>query len=105
MTSGKLAGMKAVSDERGVIGAAAMDQRGSLKKALAKEKGGDVGDTDVEEFKIHVTEVRSPPTTASTPGASGSARSAAQTTSPSSSSSSATRRAPTRRASSSRRRS
>jgi tagatose 1,6-diphosphate aldolase len=42
---GKLAGMKAVSDERGVIAAAAMDQRGSLQKALAKERGGDVGDT------------------------------------------------------------
>ena len=36
---------------------AAMDQRGSLKKALAKEKGGEVGDKDMEEFKIHVTEV------------------------------------------------
>jgi tagatose 1,6-diphosphate aldolase len=34
-----------------------MDQRGSLKKALAKEKGGDVSDKDMEEFKIHVTEV------------------------------------------------
>lgn len=57
ISAGKLAGMKAVSDERGVIGAAAMDQRGSLKKALAKEKGGDVGDKDMEDFKIHVTEV------------------------------------------------
>ena len=57
ISAGKLAGMKAVSDERGVIGAAAMDQRGSLKKALAKEKGGDVSDKDMEEFKIHVTEV------------------------------------------------
>jgi tagatose 1,6-diphosphate aldolase len=49
--------MKAVSDDRGVIAAAAMDQRGSLKKALAKERGGDVTDKDMEEFKIHVTEV------------------------------------------------
>ncbi len=49
--------MKAVSNERGVIAAAAMDQRGSLKKALAKEKGGEIGDQDMEEFKIHVTEV------------------------------------------------
>jgi tagatose 1,6-diphosphate aldolase len=57
ISAGKLAGMKAVSDPRGVIAAAAMDQRGSLKKALAKEKGGDVGDRDMEEFKIHVTEV------------------------------------------------
>ena len=36
--------MKAVADARGVIAAAAMDQRGSLKKALAKEKGSDVSD-------------------------------------------------------------
>ena len=57
ISAGKLAGMKAVSNERGVIAAAAMDQRGSLKKALAKEKGGDIGDQDMEEFKIHVTEV------------------------------------------------
>jgi tagatose 1,6-diphosphate aldolase len=52
--------MKAVSDNRGVIAAAAMDQRGSLKKALAKEKGGDVGDTEMEEFKILVSEVLTP---------------------------------------------
>src|SRR4051812_15536251 len=49
--------MKAVSNERGVIAAAAMDQRGSLQKALAKERGGSVGDHEMEEFKILVTEV------------------------------------------------
>src|SRR5947207_14071796 len=49
--------MKAVSDARGVIAAAAMDQRRSLQKALAKERGGAVGDRDLEEFKILVTEV------------------------------------------------
>jgi tagatose 1,6-diphosphate aldolase len=57
MTPGKLAGMKAVSNDRGVIAAAAMDQRGSLKKSLAKEKGADVGDREMEEFKTLVTEV------------------------------------------------
>ncbi|HTK94306.1 MAG TPA: tagatose 1,6-diphosphate aldolase [Terriglobales bacterium] len=57
LTPGKLAGMKAVSDARGVIAAAAMDQRGSLQKSLAKEKGGDVGDHEMEEFKSLVTEV------------------------------------------------
>ena len=57
ITPGKLAGMKAVSNGRGVIAAAAMDQRGSLQKALAKERGGTVGDKDLEEFKIIVTEV------------------------------------------------
>lgn len=57
LTPGKLAGMKAVSDKRGVIAAAAMDQRGSLKKSLAKEKGGDVSDREMEEFKELVTAV------------------------------------------------
>lgn len=57
LTPGKLAGMKAVSNERGVIAAAAMDQRGSLQKALAKEKGGDISDAMMEEFKSLVTEV------------------------------------------------
>jgi tagatose 1,6-diphosphate aldolase len=56
-TPGKLAGMKAVSDSRGVIAAAAMDQRGSLQKALAKEKGADVDAKSLEEFKVLVTEV------------------------------------------------
>jgi tagatose 1,6-diphosphate aldolase len=49
--------MKAVSDERGVIAAAAMDQRGSLQKSLAKEKGGDVSQAMMEEFKVIVSEV------------------------------------------------
>lgn len=49
--------MKNVSDKRGVIAAAAMDQRGSLQKALAKEKGGEISDAMLEEFKIIVSEV------------------------------------------------
>ena len=58
MTAGKLAGMKAVSDARGVIAAAAMDQRGSLKKSLAKEKGvADLPDSALIEFKELVTKV------------------------------------------------
>jgi tagatose 1,6-diphosphate aldolase len=57
ITSGKLSGMKHVSDPRGVIAAAAMDQRGSLQKALAKEKAGEISDRDMEEFKILVTDV------------------------------------------------
>ena len=60
LTPGKLAGMKAVSNERGVIAAAAMDQRGSLQKALAKEKGTAVSDAMMEEFKILVSEVLTP---------------------------------------------
>ncbi len=57
LTPGKLKGMKAVSDPRGVIAAAAMDQRGSLQKSLAKEKGGEISDAMMEEFKSIVTAV------------------------------------------------
>src|SRR5256885_8184875 len=60
LSSGKLAGLKKVSNPRGVIAAAAMDQRGSLQKALAKEKGGEVNDAMMEEFKSLVTEVLTP---------------------------------------------
>src|SRR6266705_1060705 len=60
LTPGKLAGLKRVSNDRGVIAAAAMDQRGSLQKALAKEKGGEVNDAMMEEFKSLVTEVLTP---------------------------------------------
>lgn len=56
-TPGKLAGLKAVSDPRGVIAAAAMDQRGSLKKSIATARGGDANDQDLETFKTEVTRV------------------------------------------------
>jgi tagatose 1,6-diphosphate aldolase len=57
ITPGKLAGLKAVSTEHGVIAAAAMDQRGSLQKSLAKERGAPADAHDLEEFKTLVTEV------------------------------------------------
>jgi tagatose 1,6-diphosphate aldolase len=60
LTPGKLAGMKAVSNAHGVIAAAAMDQRGSLQKSLAKEKNAPVSDAMMEEFKILVSEVLTP---------------------------------------------
>lgn len=53
LTPGKLKGLKAVSNERGVIAAAAMDQRGSLKKAL----GAEATDKHLIDFKIAVSEV------------------------------------------------
>jgi tagatose 1,6-diphosphate aldolase len=53
LTPGKLSGLKAVSNERGVIAAAAMDQRGSLKKAL----GPTATEQDLIDFKIAVSEV------------------------------------------------
>ena len=39
LSLGRLAGIKAVSDKRRVIATAAMDQRGSLQKALAEALG------------------------------------------------------------------
>lgn len=56
-TPGKLAGLKAVSDARGVIAAAAMDQRGSLQKSIAKERGAAATAEDLETFKLLVTDV------------------------------------------------
>jgi tagatose 1,6-diphosphate aldolase len=56
-TPGKLAGLKAVSDNRGIIAAAAMDQRGSLQKSLAKERGAAADGHDLELFKELVTDV------------------------------------------------
>ncbi len=57
---GKFNGINAVADERGIIAAAAMDQRGSLRKAIAKAKGSDATEADVSEFKVLVTEVLTP---------------------------------------------
>ncbi|MBV9790910.1 MAG: tagatose 1,6-diphosphate aldolase [Chloroflexi bacterium] len=60
MTRGKFDGINAVADEKGIIAAAAMDQRGSLKKAIAKAKGGESSDAELSEFKAIVTEVLTP---------------------------------------------
>jgi tagatose 1,6-diphosphate aldolase len=63
ITRGKQKGLEAVSDSRGVIAAAAMDQRGSLKSAIAKEKGIDKKDVTpamLEEFKSAVVKVLTP---------------------------------------------
>ena len=59
ITQGKLAGINAVADARGVIAAAAMDQRGSLRKAIAAARGADgrATDDDLTQFKTAVTRV------------------------------------------------
>ena len=57
LTPGKLAGMKAVSDGRGVIAAAAMDQRGSLQKAAGEGKGRRRHRRDDGGVQVLVTEV------------------------------------------------
>lgn len=55
--------MRALSNDRGVIAAAAMDQRGSLQKSLAAARGVDVKEITPEmmgEFKTVVTKVLTP---------------------------------------------
>lgn len=67
ITEGKLRRMNAVSDKKGVIAAAAMDQRGSLQKSIAKEKGIDskaVTPAMMSEFKTAVSRILTPHATA-----------------------------------------
>ncbi|HEX4744229.1 MAG TPA: tagatose 1,6-diphosphate aldolase [Candidatus Limnocylindria bacterium] len=56
VTSGKAKGIDAVADRGGIIRAAAMDQRGSLKKEIGKQ-GGQPTDASLTEFKTSVTKV------------------------------------------------
>ncbi len=63
LTEGKLKRMKALVNRGGVIAAAAMDQRGSLQKALAKARGVDTKEITPEimsEFKAAVSEALTP---------------------------------------------
>jgi tagatose 1,6-diphosphate aldolase len=60
---GKLKRLKALSNERGVIAAAAMDQRGSLQKALAQSRGVDIKAITpavMSEFKVAVSRALTP---------------------------------------------
>ncbi len=63
LSEGKLKRMKALANSRGVIAAAAMDQRGSLQKALAAGRSVDVKEVTPEtmsEFKVAVSKVLTP---------------------------------------------
>ena len=63
MTQGKLKRLNAVADKNGVISAAAMDQRGSLQKSIAKEKGVDPSSVTpqmMSEFKVAVSRILTP---------------------------------------------
>ncbi len=63
ISPGKQKGLQAVSDSRGVIAAAAMDQRGSLQKAIAQARGIDSKAVTPEmmgEFKEAVVRVLTP---------------------------------------------
>ena len=63
LSNAKLAHLEKLSTKKGIIAAAAMDQRGSLKKSIAKEKGVDPKEVTPQmmaEFKTAVTKVLTP---------------------------------------------
>ncbi len=60
ITSGKYQHLMALSDERGVIAALALDQRGSLKKAMTATTNRTISVPEIMEFKTQVTEVLTP---------------------------------------------
>ncbi len=63
LSEGKVRHMKALSNKHGVIAAAAMDQRGSLKKSIASAKGVPAEQVTKEmmiEFKVAVSKVLTP---------------------------------------------
>lgn len=63
LSKGKIHHLKALSNNAGVIAAAAMDQRGSLQKSIAAGKGIDanaVTDEMMHEFKTAVSRVLTP---------------------------------------------
>jgi tagatose 1,6-diphosphate aldolase len=60
MSKGKFDGINAVADKNGVIAALAIDQRGSLRKAITKAKGSDANEAELVEFKVLVAEILTP---------------------------------------------
>ena len=63
ISAGKIKGLEAVADKRGVTAAAAMDQRGSLRSAIAKGKGVDkkeITNDMMSEFKEAVVRILTP---------------------------------------------
>ncbi|MBS4174199.1 tagatose-bisphosphate aldolase [Bacillus sp. FJAT-49736] len=51
LTQNKQEALKRLSDENGIIGALAIDQRGSLKKMIASASSKDIGDNGIIDFK------------------------------------------------------
>ncbi|MBX7147602.1 tagatose 1,6-diphosphate aldolase [bacterium] len=63
VSENKLSHLKKLSSKKGIIAAAAMDQRGSLKKSIAAAKGVDPSAITPEmmsEFKVAVTKILTP---------------------------------------------
>ena len=63
LSEGKIKHLNALSNKNGVIAAAAMDQRGSLRKSIASAKGvsqDQISDDMMAEFKVVVSKVLTP---------------------------------------------
>lgn len=60
MLRGKFDGINKLANERGVIAALAMDQRGSLRNAIGKAQGHPATEAQLSEFKVQVSEVLTP---------------------------------------------
>lgn len=63
LSEGKIKHLNALSNKNGVIAAAAMDQRGSLRKSIASAKGvpqEQISDDMMAEFKVIVSKVLTP---------------------------------------------
>ena len=63
LSEGKQKRMQALANDRGVIAAAAMDQRGSLQKSLAAGRGVEsksITPDMMSEFKVIVSKVLTP---------------------------------------------
>ena len=60
LTQGKFNGISALADANGIIAAAAMDQRGSLQKSIAKARGAEATDEDLVQFKVSVSKILTP---------------------------------------------
>lgn len=60
LTQNKEAALKRLSDEKGIIGALAIDQRGSLKKMIQQNSSSDLGDQGIISFKELISEELTP---------------------------------------------
>jgi tagatose 1,6-diphosphate aldolase len=63
LSEGKIKHLNALSNDRGIIAAAAMDQRGSLRKSIASAKGvgqDQITDEMMSEFKVAVCKALTP---------------------------------------------
>jgi tagatose 1,6-diphosphate aldolase len=64
ISRGKLHKMKMIGDKNGIISAAAMDQRETLRRMIAAAKGSHANDSELREFKLLVTRTLTPYTSA-----------------------------------------